>query len=403
MSDTQMPHLKDLSWLVRYANHSHVDFDPAEPIQSLRMQFSKAAWRVLCRSKRDDFIPILQNRQLTFRDLHAYCQALAEFGWLKAPERVLLNFVITESYRYYNCEPSVPTAKEKFVFMRLAKQAEVLSTKELSLVRNWHTHQHMELKPQMKWSRLVARAKLWRLRERVRLERPNDQTWHFYSRALPWRGYDIVPIDTPLALFDEAVAMGTCLYTLRHLCCRNSQTSRFFSLRKQGNRVATFELTLGYPQPTFKGWDLRYGKWTLQDARLSFNRLATKEVTDCVVAFAGMYNIWSKRPARQPGYDDSWFAVKPVDPAQRDHNKTSLSQKSSVSHGHVQQLTARYERQMGMLPIWLHQLDLERIAPLLACCLRVGMPLPIGNLLEADEGERRAQAGRSIRRPSGEP
>ncbi len=324
MSATQMFEFKDLSWLLRYADHCRVAVDPVDPIQSVRLHFTKAAWRVLCRSERDDFLPILENRSLSFRDLRAYCQALVEFGWVKAPAKSLLSFVIRESYLYYDREPCVPTEQEKFVFMRLAEQAEAITTKELALVRHWQTHLHMQLKPQMKWSRLVARAKLWRQRERVRLEQANEQTWHFYSRAMPWRGYEIVPLDTPLALFDEAVAMGTCLYTLRYLCCRDSQASRFFSLRKDGKRVATFELTLCYPLVGFKGWDLRYGRWTLQDSRLSFNRLASKELTNDVVAFASMYNIWSKRPARQPECNrfatpsnDRWFIVEPVRPARR--------------------------------------------------------------------------------------
>ncbi len=317
MSATQMSELKDLSWLLRYAGHCRIALDPIEPVQSLRLHFTKAAWRVLCRSERNDFLPILQNRRLTFKDLRTYCQALADFGWAKAPARTLLNFVITESYRYYDREPSVPTAQEKFIFMRLAEQAEAITTQELALVRHWETHLGMALKPQMKWARLVARAKQWRQRERVRLEQPNDQAWHFYCRAMQWRGYEIVPLDTPLALFDEAVAMGTCLYTLRYLCSRNSQASRFFSLRKQGSRVATFELTLSNPQPSFKGWDLRYGRWTLQDARLSFNRLIPNCLVDDLVAFASMYNIWSKRPARQPACNNRWLAVKSSDPARR--------------------------------------------------------------------------------------
>ncbi len=317
MSATQMSELKDLSWLLRYADHCRIALDPREPVHSLRLLFTKAAWRVLCRSERNDFLPILQNRRLMFKDLRAYCHTLAEFGWVKAPARTLLNFVITESYRYYDRKPSVPTERDKFIFMRLAEQAEVITTQELALVRNWQTHLHMALKPQMKWERLVTRAKLWRQRERVRLAQPNEKAWHFYSREMQWRGYEVLPLDTPLALFDDAVAMGTCLYTLRYLCCRNAQASRFFSLRKQGTRVATFELTLGYPQPSFKGWDLRYGKWTLQDSRLSFNRLIPKVLIDDLVAFATLYNIWSKRPARQPACNDRWFAVKSSDLAQR--------------------------------------------------------------------------------------
>lgn len=290
---------KDLSWLLRYAAYCRVSLDLAEPVESIRRQFSKAAWRVLCRSDRSDFLPILQNQQLSFADLQAYCHALAQFGWLKAPGRILLSFVITESYLYYDQRPSPPTNKEKFIFMRLGEQADAVTTKELALVRHWQTQLRMRLTPQMKWSRLVDRAKLWRERERVRLTLSSGKTWYFYCQTMSWRGYQVVPLDTPLALFDEAVAMGTCLYNLRSLCCRGAQASRFFSLRRQGQRVATFELTHESPSCASKGWELRNGRWALQDSRLSFNRLLSAELIADLVAFAKMYNTWASRPARQ--------------------------------------------------------------------------------------------------------
>jgi hypothetical protein len=319
MSPSKSTELKDLSWLLRYSQHCGVALcDADEPMQSLRLMFTKATWRVLCRSERDDFIPILANQRLSFKDLGAYCQALVEFGWTKAPSRTILAFVITESYLYYDRRPSVPKTEEKFIFMRLAQQNAFVTTSELALVRHWQTQMRMLLKPQMSWSRLVARAKLWRERERVRLTQPSDQRWHFYCRPMPWRGYEIMPLDTPLALLDEAVVMGTCLYSLRYLCCRDSKASRFFSLRKQGRRVATFELTLDCPRPWFQGWDLRYGRWTLQDSRLSFNRLIPQELAADLLAFAALYNLWSKRPARQPvASNDTWFTPQSVSPAAR--------------------------------------------------------------------------------------
>ncbi len=85
------------------------------------------------------------------------------------------------------------------------------------------------------------------------------------------------------------------------------------------------------------------------------------------------------------------------------HNKQPLSGKALTLARRARQLTALYESRLGLLPIWLHELDLERIVPLLACCIRIGMPLPIGDALEADDAERRAQAGKSIRRPDDKP
>ena len=74
--------------------------------------------------------------------------------------------------------------------------------------------------------------------------------------------------------------------------------------------------------------------------------------------------------------------------------------KAWALNGCVHELTALYESRLGLLPIWLHELDLERIVPLLECCLRIGMQLPIGDALEADEGERRARQAQKGIRPS---
>lgn len=69
--------------------------------------------------------------------------------------------------------------------------------------------------------------------------------------------------------------------------------------------------------------------------------------------------------------------------------------------GRVQQLADEYEQRLGCLPSWLHELNLERIIPLLECCIRIGMPLAVGDALAADDAERRAAAQKSIRGPQG--
>jgi hypothetical protein len=81
------------------------------------------------------------------------------------------------------------------------------------------------------------------------------------------------------------------------------------------------------------------------------------------------------------------------------HDKQPVSRERWALEGRVQALTECYERRLGRLPVWLHELDLERIVPLLECCIRIGMPLPIGDTLQADDAERRAQAQKSIRGP----
>lgn len=48
-------------------------------------------------------------------------------------------------------------------------------------------------------------------------------------------------------------------------------------------------------------------------------------------------------------------------------------------------LIQQYEQRFGRLPDWLLELDRERIASLVACCIRIGMRLPADDLLQEDE------------------
>lgn len=68
----------------------------------------------------------------------------------------------------------------------------------------------------------------------------------------------------------------------------------------------------------------------------------------------------------------------------------------------IKRLTDEYEQQLGRLPTWLHELNAERIASLLACCIRIGMPLSIDDLLDADDADRKTQALKDLRRLRGE-
>ena len=67
----------------------------------------------------------------------------------------------------------------------------------------------------------------------------------------------------------------------------------------------------------------------------------------------------------------------------------------------MQLLTDEYQKQLGPLPVWLHELNAERIVSLLACCIRIGMPLSVEDALKADEAVRKAQALKDLRRPRG--
>jgi hypothetical protein len=85
------------------------------------------------------------------------------------------------------------------------------------------------------------------------------------------------------------------------------------------------------------------------------------------------------------------------------HDKRLADREDWAIEGRVQALSELYECRLGRLPVWLHELDLTRINPLLECCIRIGMPLPVDDALEADEAERRAQAQKGIRRPRSGP
>jgi hypothetical protein len=66
-------------------------------------------------------------------------------------------------------------------------------------------------------------------------------------------------------------------------------------------------------------------------------------------------------------------------------------------------LLENYEASLGDLPDWLHELDLARIAPLVECCLRIGMELPACEMLDEDIKEREEQAKRRLRPPKQKP
>ena len=66
-------------------------------------------------------------------------------------------------------------------------------------------------------------------------------------------------------------------------------------------------------------------------------------------------------------------------------------------------LLENYEASLGDLPVWLHELDLARIAPLVECCLRIGMELPTSEMLDEDIEERKEQVQRGLRQPKQEP
>ena len=188
------------------------------------------------------------------------------------------------------------------MLMRIADREASLRERDIALVSNWVNQAGINLTLRNKWSSLVARAKAYREREQVELAAEKSKPWYFYCRTTDWRGYVIEPIQNSAELWLEGTMLGTCLYKLRHEC-NALNPSRFFSISKAGKSIATLELAWRPPEEDFIGMDRVWGRWEMQDLRLSYNRLPDDKLTQIMQAFAWMYNFLAKRPSRlPPGY-----------------------------------------------------------------------------------------------------
>lgn len=290
---------KNLNWLVRYAKHCGNLTDVCEAVERiLREKFTPAAWRVLCRSPKECFVPILRNRELSFESLALYCSRLAEHGFQQAPQAVLLSYFINQRRLYCSTGCRIPEGSD-FVFMRIAGREAKVTFSQLALVENWINQTHVLLSRNNRWSALVRRALEFRANERVSMTARKSQGWHFFCTGMDWQGYKIEPLTGVEDLWIEGLCMGSCVYRLRSEC-RAIKPSRFFSVRRFGKRLATLELVWQPPHLSFKGMDRVWGRWVLQDLRLSFNRLPYAQLMASMVHFASHYNLLSKRPGRLP-------------------------------------------------------------------------------------------------------
>jgi hypothetical protein len=302
---------KDLHWLSRYARHCRVRLDASLPeATALRRFFTPSAWRILCRSDRESFIPILRHRQLCFNSLVHYTQTLAENGFQVAPSPALLDYFIRASYLYFDRTPRVPADEDELTLLRLATRHGPVSPRQLRRVHEWLGWGRGVVSTGMSWRCLLRRANdaYQRQQLEVRLTqeceksgRPTD--WHFACGTLAWRGYEITPLLNDIGLWDEGKGMSSCLYKLRHLCLKEEVPSRFFSVKKNERRYATLELVRDLPDRSMKGLDRLYGRWRLQDCRRSHNRLPSEELVTALGDFGWHYNILSQRPGRAPAVD----------------------------------------------------------------------------------------------------
>ena len=290
---------KNLHWLLRYARRCQLKGGASElTAHAIRGRFTPAAWRVLCRSSRESFIPILRNRRLAFDSLIHYAQSLVEHGFQAAPEPELLGYFIQSSYLFFDRMPGVPNKADEMTLLRLATRCGGVSRAQLRRVGEWLDWGQGSVTTHMTWRAVLRRADEWYRRQQAVIEQARTsrtsaqapQSWDFACGPVAWEGYDIIPLASEIELWDEGHAMSSCLYKLRALCKRSTEPSRFFSVRKNGLRCATLELVQRKPCESRHRPGRMDGAWQLQDCRLSHNRLPPEALLELLTGFARHYS-----------------------------------------------------------------------------------------------------------------
>jgi len=279
--------------------------------QSLRSAFGAPAWRIVCKSPKTCFLPILRNRELGLDSLVTYCKRLAQRSFVQAPEPVLLAYFTTQRRHFYDRACKVPVG-EDYDLMRVANRHHIhvakITLRELACVLNWAHQSGSRIHSAHRWPTLLGRARQYFALERVRVSAQLHTPWHFFCQSTYWRGWQVSPLTDASALWLQGQIHGHCLYNLRRECTR-PKPSRFFAISLAGNvpgkNIATLELVWQAPEDSFTGVDRLWGRWSVQDLRLSFNRQPDQALLSAMHAFAQMYTTWSQRPGRHPpGYAD---------------------------------------------------------------------------------------------------
>jgi len=293
-----------MDWLLRYVKRCQVKLDASElTAHAIKGRFTPAAWRLLCRSGRECFIPILHNRRLAFDSLVRYTQSLIEHGFQLAPHPEFLGYFIQASYLFFDRMPGVPDEADELVLLRLATRCGGVSRGELRCVHQWLVWSKASVTTRMQWRAVLRRAGEWHQRQQLAVEHAWSRCssaealrgWDFTCGSVAWEGYDILPLSSDIELWDEGQAMSNCLYKLRYLCRRTTEPSRFFSVRRKGLRYATLELVRRKSCDGRNGLGRVDSAWQLQDCRLSHNRLPS----DALVRLMDDFGIHYDRLSRQ--------------------------------------------------------------------------------------------------------
>lgn len=263
----------------------------------VRAAMPPASWRLLCRSPSTDMEVLSQYPAISVIQWFQFVNALVRAGWQTLPAGTLLDIMLANSRVYVCTPPRLPVDGQDLVLLRIATRAGDARPEHLMVVSRWASRLRIKLTEVNQWHALVRRAVDWHSRS---AEVDDGRTmWHFHCGQVAWRGYDVVPLRTPGDLWIEGDAMSHCLFDLRALN-EARIPSRFFSVRREGRRVATLELSWSRPEYGMVGPDRTHGQWGLNDCRLSANKEPPRPLIEHLSSFAWQYNIWAKRPSRAP-------------------------------------------------------------------------------------------------------
>ncbi len=294
----------DLTWLIRLAQRTpsarariqrlQDTTSNESPEQWLRSLFTPAAWRLICRSDPKNFQPILKCTQFRLYDLRQYVDALIATGWQEAPQGRWLDALIVQSYYYFNSRPELPEDKSDFALMWIAQRDGIATLEGFLTLHDWAFRAEFDITRSHTWRSLWRRAEKWMAETEALAVTRQSEPWHFYCGPTDWQGLEIVPLTTPYALWVEGRAMHSCLYSLASEC-EPDRDHRFFSVRRDGKRVATLELEHIPPPDRHIGTVRRRGCWRLVDCRRSCNLLVDSRLITTLKAFAAEYTRWSNQ------------------------------------------------------------------------------------------------------------
>lgn len=255
---------------------------------------SRPGWRLVCRSTCYDVQPIVDERSISMSDFFHFVERLIATGWQCLPSAHLMEAHLACSRRVFFSDPKLPVDASELRLLWLAQQGGASALDYMMVVR-WVFQMGIRVRHENQWHALHRRAAAWHRDGQV--EADPTAPWYFYCDDLDWRGYRLVPLRTVEALWDEGDVMSHCLFDLRQLCSA-ARPSRFFSVRRDGKRVATLELSLVAPEPDMVGLNRIHGRWVLIDCRLSANRVPSMDLLLDMLEFGNQYDVWSHRPGR---------------------------------------------------------------------------------------------------------